>query len=313
MKLSNSKLTGEAALLLVTLLWGATFVIIKEALNDASPLLFVGARFSIAAILFIPIIYKSRKTITKQALLPAMFLGVLLFLSFVIQTFGLQYTTATKSGFLTGSLVVMIPFFQLLIIKRKPTKGAIIGSMLVFVGILLLSSGGESLIAFFEDLGNNFNVGDFLTLVCAVIFALHVVFLDVFTKKYDYKFLVFMQLFITAVLSVVSAVIFNGIGITSYKFNLSANLIVAILYTSIFATLINTVLQTKFQKAVSPAKAGIIYSFEPIFAAIFAFIILDERISFIGIIGCCLIFAGLIVSEIYDSFFNINGKQNLQS
>ncbi len=308
MDLKNSKFIGEIALIIVTVFWGATFVIVKDALNDASPMMFLGFRFLTASILFIPFIFTKIKSIDFGIVKAGVVLGVLLFLSFGLQTTGLTYTTATKSGFLTGTLVVLIPFFQVLIKKKKPSKGALIGAFLVFIGILFLSGSGNNIYSFIKELGNNFNFGDFLTLMCAVLFAVHVVYLDVFTAKYDYWFLVFAQLFVTAFLSFIAAFIFNAAKMEVIKFDLTSNLIFALLYTAIFATLINTILQTKYQKSVSPTKAGIIYSFEPIFAALFAFIVLNEKINFLGFIGGLLIFSGLIISEIYDNWVTKNGK-----
>ncbi len=301
MVFKGNKYSGEYALLLVTIFWGATFVIVKSALKDTSPMLFIGFRFLLATVLFLPFIFFKIKHINKKIIIPGIILGLLLFLSFSLQTIGLQYTSATKSGFLTGTLVVLIPFFQFIIKKKSPSKGALIGTILVFIGIFILSGSGKPIDELLTELGSNFNFGDMLTLLCAILFAIHVVYLDIFTNIYDYWFLVFAQLFITAILSLMFAYIFNLSGIETYKLEITGNLIFAVIYTAVFATLINTILQTKYQKKVSPTKAGIVYSFEPIFAAVFAFIVLNERLSFIGIIGCLLIFIGLIVAEIYDN------------
>jgi drug/metabolite transporter (DMT)-like permease len=308
MNVKSNKFIGEFALLLVTILWGGTFVIVKGALQDTSPMIFIGLRFLLASILFIPFIFYKIKTVDVDTIKAGFVLGVLLFLSFSLQTIGLQYTSATKSGFLTGTLVVLIPFFQIFIKKKIPSIGTFIGTGLVFIGIFFLSGSGNSILNLLNELGNNFNLGDLLTLLCAVLFAVHVVYLDVYTSKYNFWFLVFSQLFITAIFSFISAFIFNANGIEKYKFELTDNLIFAVLYTAIFATLINTILQTKYQKMVSPAKAGIIYSFEPIFAAVFAFIVLDERLTLLGFIGCFLIFLGLIIAEVYDNLVIKNGK-----
>ncbi len=304
----SNKFIGEFALLLVTIFWGGTFVIVKGALQDTSPMIFIGMRFLLASILFIPFIFYKIKTVDSGAIKAGIVLGVLLFLSFSLQTIGLQFTSATKSGFLTGTLVVLIPFFQIFIKKKIPSRGAFIGTAFVFIGIFILSGSGKSIFELLNELGSNFNLGDILTLICALLFAVHVVYLDVYTNKYNFWFLVFAQLFITAILSFISAFLLNAYQVETYKFELTNNLIFAIVYTAVFATLINTILQTKYQKMVSPTKAGIVYSFEPIFAAIFAFIVLNERLTLLGLIGCILIFIGLIVAEIYDNLVTKNGK-----
>ncbi len=301
-KLRN-KYLGEGSLLIVTLLWGATFVIVKESLNDISSMLFIAFRFSIAGILFIPFLIKKHIKFTADAVLSGGLLGVLLFIGFATQTVGLKYTLATKSGFITGSSVVMIPIFQTLIEKRFPTKGAIIGTVFVLIGILFLSSGGNSIFTFLETLGSNFNFGDGLTLICAVFFALYVVYLDIITKKYDFWLLLFMQIAVTGVLSFFAALLFGVSNLEPIKINFSNQLIFGLLYTSIFATLITTALQTKYQKLISPTKAGIIFSFEPVFAAIIAFFAINERITMFGLFGGLLIFFGLITSELFDAKF----------
>lgn len=308
MSLKSNKFTGEFALLLVTIFWGATFVIVKGALNDTSPMIFVGFRFLSASILFIPFIFYKIKKVDSGSIKAGIILGVLLFISFALQTIGLQYTSATKSGFLTGTLVVLIPFFQIFIKKKYPTKGALLGALFVFVGIFILSGSNKSIYLLLNELGSNFTAGDFLTLLCALFFAVHVVYLDVFSNKYDYWILTFAQLFVTAILSFIFAGVLNNYSIENYRFVFTNNLLFAIIYTAVFATLINTILQTKYQKMVSPTKAGIIYSFEPIFAALFAFVALNERMTILGILGCFLIFVGLIVAEIYDNLVIKNGK-----
>ena len=307
MKYLNSKYKAEVILIFITLLWGATFVIVKEALNDISSMAFVAVRFLIASIILLPFIFK--KNITKENSYAGIMLGILLFLGFAAQTVGLKYTSATKSGFLTGTAVIMIPLLQVVIEKRPPTKGVIIGTIIVLIGISFLSSGGSSILNLFSDIGSNFNLGDGLTIICALFFALYIIYLDIKSVKYDFWVLLFLQIVTTAILSIIFLFLFSFTGIETIRVNLSNNLIMAVLYTAIFATLITTALQTKYQKNVTPAKAGIIFSFEPIFAAIFAFFILGEKITNFGYLGSVLIILGLLVSELYENFILKNGRK----
>ncbi len=298
---SNSKYKSELILILVTLLWGATFVIVKEALNDVSSMAFIAVRFLIAAAILLP--FMRKKKFTNQNISAGILLGVLLFMGFATQTVGLKFTSATKSGFLTGTAVIIVPLLQIIIEKRAPTKGVIIGTILVMLGITFLSSGGNSILSLLSDLGSNFNIGEGLTLICALFFALYIIYLDVETSRYDFWTLLFLQIITTAVLSILFLVVFTETNLEPFKFDLTNNLIWAIFYTSIFATLITTALQTKYQKNVTPAKAGIIFSFEPIFAAVFAFFILGEKITNFGYLGAGLIILGLLVSELYENLF----------
>jgi drug/metabolite transporter (DMT)-like permease len=190
--------------------------------------------------------------------------------------------------------------------KKKPGKGNLIGVFFVLAGLIVLSSKGDSVFDIVHEIGSGFNIGDFFTLLCAVFYAMYLVYLDIISKKHDYMLLVFLQISVTAVLGIVSVITFSATGLENFKFIFGGNLIFAFLYTSILATVLNTTLQTKYQKIVTPTKAGIIFSFEPIFAALFACYFINERISRFSFIGGILIFAGLLVTELYDKFIKAN-------
>ena len=293
------KYRGELILLMITLFWSATFVIFKESLTDISSMLFVGLRFLIAGLILIPIVIRKKIKWKGVNLKLPVILGVLLFLGFSAQTIGLKYTSATKSAFLTGSAVIIIPILQTIIEKRKPKSGSIVGVVVVLIGILLLS-GGNSIFTLLEDLVSNFNFGDGMTLLCAVFFALYVVYLDVLSNQYNFWLLLIIQIIVTSSIAFVFSFIFDFANFEAIKINLTPQLGMGILYTAIFATLFTTALQTKYQKLVTPTKAGIVYSFEPIFASIIAYLAIGERITSFGLIGATLIFIGLIISETFD-------------
>ncbi len=299
------KYVGEGALLLNTIIWGATFALIKGALDDSSPMMFVALRFGLAALILFPFIYKKIFAAHKQTLIAGSILGLFFFAGFATQTIGLNHTTATKSGLITGTFVVIIPILQLIIEQRKPRWFNIASILLVLIGLILLSSKGEHFFDLLDELGSDFNIGDFLTLLCAILFAFQVVYVDVFTKKYDYLPMVFMQLFITGLGGLLFAQIFSVFNLETVRLAFSSNLIFAVLYTSVFASILATVIQLKYQKVVTPTKAGIIYSFEPIMAAVFAYFLLSEKISNFGLLGGLFIFIGLIFSEFFEKK---NGK-----
>lgn len=310
---SVPKYFGEALLLMMTIIWGGTFVVVKESLNSFSPTFFVAVRFAAASIVLFPIVLVKVKKWDKKVFLPGFILGTFLSVGFVLQTAGLEFTSASRSGFITGTIVVMVPIFQTIIEKRKPTKGALIGIVFVFWGLLFLSSGGSSIFNFVSGFGSNFNLGDTLTLLCAGVFALQVVYIDIFSIKYDFWILLFVQLATVAVEGFLAALIFSAVNLEQIRFGFSSYIWFAFFYTSVLATLVNIGLQTKFQKVVTPSKAGIIYSFEPVFAAIFAFFVLNEKITNFGFIGSALIFIGLIVSEVFDSIVKKDGNGSEES
>jgi len=292
------RFSAEGILLLITLIWGVTFVIIKSALQDISPMLFISFRFTLSALILSPFIKNLFNPGAKQIIKDGIFLGFLYFASFATQTAGLKFTSATKSGFITGTFIIFIPLFQFLIEKRIPGKGNFIGIFLAFTGLIFLSAKGTSFFEVFNEMGSGFNEGDFLTIICAIFVALYIIYLDKISKKHDYKSLAFLQIGTTSVCSISAFIIFSLTGLEETKLQLNENVVSALLYTSILATVFATFYQTKYQKKVTPAKAGIIFSFEPIFSALFAFFILNEKISNFGLLGCFLIFSGLIATEV---------------
>ena len=283
-------------LLFVTIIWGATFVIVKSALKDISPLLFISIRFLVATVILLPFVFKISKSFNQQVVKE----GILLGLIFAAQTMGLKYTTATKSAFITGTFVIFTPFFQIFFEKKPPRKEVVFGIFLCITGLIFLTSKGSSLLGVFSEISESFGIGDLLTLLCAVFFALYIVYLDIVSKKNDYKPLVFLQIATTGICGLVFSFLFSGLKVEVLEFTFSNNLLFAVFYTAVLATLLTTTLQTKYQKFVTPSVAGIILSFEPIFAALCAFFVLNEKISNFGLVGCVLIFAGLLVSEMLN-------------
>lgn len=303
----KNKLLPEAGLLLTTLIWGGTFALVKNSLYDSSPMTFLFARFAIASIVCLAILNKKIFEIKKDQYYAGLFLGFLLFLGFALQTIGLNITSATKSGFITGSLVVFTPIVQAIILRKIPSIGVFISVVLVFIGLFLMSSPADDWRALFYEFGGGFNFGDFLTLLCAIAWAFYIVYLNIYGSKYHYLSLSFIQIFVTAILSLLTALAFDFYKIENIKFNLSNSLIGGLLYTSLLATVATTILHTRFQKEVMPVKAGIIFSLEPIFAAIISFIFLGEMIGALGYIGGFFIFIGLLLTEIYDFVIKKNG------
>lgn len=298
MKISNLRI-AETALFFNTIIWGGTFVLIKSALTDASPMLFVAVRFAIASIVLLPLMYKSLLNVNKKQLFQGFVLGVLLFLGFILQTVGMTSTSATKSAFITGTFILFTPLLEMIIERRKPTRANLISILLVISGLTFLSSKGETVFDVFREIGTNFSTGDFLTLICAFVFALYIVYLDKISHGNDHKFLTFAQIFTTFILATISSLFFSAAGVENMTFNISNNLVFVLLYTSILATVLNLFLTTKYQPVVTPTKAGLIFSMEPIFASIFAYIILNEVPKSFVITGAILIFSGVIISEIY--------------
>ncbi|MCK9209407.1 MAG: DMT family transporter [Ignavibacteriaceae bacterium] len=297
--MNKKQFIAEGALFSNTLIWGGTFVMIKSALAFISPMMFVSIRFSIATLLLLPFVYPLFKTISKKQLSEGFILGVFLYIGFAVQTIGLQYTTATKSAFITGTFVLFTPILQTIIEKRIPTLGNIFGVLLVTVGIIFLSSKENSLFSIFSELSEGFNFGDFLTLICAIFYAVYIVYLDKISANHNHRFLTFAQISVTGMLSILSVMVFSFLQIEPIKIVLNSEVVIAILYTTLFATILTTSMQTKFQQAVTPTRASIIFSMEPLFAAVTAYFFINEKLSNFGIAGAAFIFLGILISELW--------------
>ena len=297
--MNKKQIIAEGALFSNTLIWGGTFVMIKSVLTFISPMMFVSIRFLTASLLLLPFVFPLFKSISKKQLSEGFILGVFLYIGFAVQTIGLQYTTATKSAFITGTFVLFTPILQTIIEKRIPTLGNILGVLLVTIGIIFLSSKENSLFSIFSELSEGFNFGDFLTLICAVFYAVYIVYLDKISANHNHRFLTFAQISVTGLLSILSVIVFSFLQIEPIKIVLNSEVVIAILYTTLFATILTTSLQTKFQQAVTPTRASIIFSMEPIFAALTAYFFINEKLSNFGIAGAAFIFIGILTSELW--------------
>jgi drug/metabolite transporter (DMT)-like permease len=211
-------------------------------------------------------------------------IGIFLFLGYTFQTVGLKYTTATKAGFITGLSVVLVPIISHFFIREKISKNSIIGVILAFIGLWFLNYNSSFI----------FNFGDFLVLLCAVSFAMHIISVGLYVRKVDYVLLVIVQLTTVFVLSFLMALFFERPGIHLYY---PSGVWWSIILTGIFATALAFYIQNKFQRYSTATKTAITFSGEPIFGAIFAYLLLGEKVGLIAWIGGLLIIFGIIISQ----------------
>ncbi len=283
--LDKCQFRAEPILILCTLIWGATFLIVKNGLQDVSPLLLVAIRFGVASLIFFPFSVRTLLQLRWPTVIRGCVLGILLFGGFAAQTIGLRYTTASKSGFITGLIVVFTPVFQLILERRNPKWGNLAGIGIVVAGLYGLTSPG----------GGEFNRGDAFTLACAIIFAIYIVYLDIFSKECSVSQLTFLQMVMTAGLAIICSY-----SLEERHWVLTPRLLIALTFLSVFATVITLYLQTRFQKLTTPTRAAIIFTLEPVFSAIIAYYFGNERIGWLGFLGGGLIIAGLLISELSD-------------
>lgn len=279
----NQESLSSFMLLAITIIWGMTFAIIKDVLKFVSPVYFIFWRFAIATLVVYIVFAKKINHDRGRALVPGMIVGLCIFLGFLTQTLGLGLTTANKSAFITATYVIMVPFLSFFFERKKITRWASYGSVLGFLGLYFLARPG------FGEI----NTGDVLTLLCALAFGFQIVLTNIYTRRHDGTVLLFYELLMTCGLSLVASRIWGG-----WRLSVNRQVVVSILYVATLATAFNIYVQNRFQKHVTSVKAAIIYTTEPIFAAVFAFFLIGEVPTVALVVGGSIIIAGLAVSEI---------------
>jgi drug/metabolite transporter (DMT)-like permease len=280
--LSSSR-KAELLLLVLTFIWGATFPLVKTALDYSSPFVFVLIRFGLAALVFWLVFSKNVSFRDKAVLKAGAVIGVFLFLGYAFQTLGLKYTAASKSAFITGLFVVMIPPLSFAILKEKMRIFSVMGVILAVSGLYLLT----------RPKGSEFNLGDVLTFFCAVSFSFQVIFVQIYTKRYDFFTLTLVQILVTTLLSFPFIFLLGGIRLVYHP-----HLLLAILVCAVLATALALYIQNRMQKDTTAVKAALIYAMEPVFAAIFSFLLLGEILGWLGLFGGGLILSGMLCSEL---------------
>ncbi len=280
----KGRFQAEGWLVVCTLIWGGTFSFSKSALDSASPLLVVAMRFAVAALVLMIVAFREIRRMDRSVLRAGLILGSLMFVGFATQTAGLKYTTASRSAFITQLLMIFTPLFQWWIEKKKPRAANLAGAVVVIIGMYYLTS---------PEAGG-FNEGDALTLICAVENGLYIVLIDVYAKRLPVVQIVFLQIVVAGVLSGIGS-LFEGPYLTP-----TLPLLGFILYLGIPASVVAVYLQNRYQKESTPVRASIIYSLEPVFAALFAMMFLGESLGAAGLFGAGLILGGILVSELTD-------------
>jgi len=275
---------AEIYLLIIAIIWGSTFAIIKNILNLIPPYTFLTYRFLLATLVLMIIFWKRIRGINKTILRKGSLIGIFLFLGYTFQTVGIKYTSATKAGFITGLSVVLVPIISLLFVKEKVSRNSIMEAFFALIGLWFLNYTNSF----------SFNFGDFLVLLCAFSFAMHIISVGLYIKKLDYVLLVIVQLATVSILSLFLAVIFERPALNlSYSFNVWWGII----FMGVFATAFAFYMQNRFQRYSTATKTAIIFSGEPIFSAIFAYFLLGEKVGLIAWIGGLLIIFGMIISQ----------------
>lgn len=273
---------GEIGLVITAIIWGSGFVASAVALEHYTPYQILAGRFLIGAVLLSFFFYKKLKHIKKSTLLKGAILGLFLYAAFVLQTVGLQFTTPSKNAFLTAVNVVIVPFIGYFLYKRKMDTFELLGAIIALVGVAVLSL----------QLSSNINIGDMLTLGCAVGFAFHIFYTAKYVKEEDPILLAIIQMVVAAVISWI-VVVFKG----ETTFTLASEGMMPLIYLGVFSTTIAYLLQTVAQKYISETKAAIILSTESFWGMAFSVLILSEMLTTRMAIGAVLILFAIVLSE----------------
>jgi drug/metabolite transporter (DMT)-like permease len=276
----SKRTKAELLLVLATFFWGATFVIVKGALADASPLLFVALRFLLAGMLMWVVMARGR--IERRAVLPSLLLGIVLFAGFIFQTWGLFYTTPSKSAFVTGFSVILVPLISHYSGYRLG-RGNVAAAALGLAGLyfLVLPSGLGAV-----------NRGDLLTLLGAISFAFHIVLLGIYSRRISFRQFAPGQIMVVGLIALLAAPFAPATAV-----HWTGRLAFAVVVTAIFATAIAFSAQVWAQRYTPPAHTALIFALEPVFALLTSVIVTGEHFGGKEVLGFVLILAGMIISE----------------
>jgi len=278
----------DLSLVLVALIWGATFVLVKAALAHISTILFLTLRFALAAAALLLIFGRRiQRGRLPQTLRIGILAGVCLFAGYTLQTFGLKFTTPGKAGFLTGLYIPLVPLIAFALYRKLPRTTEIAGILLAFSGMALIS---------FEPGAWRIGLGDFLIVLCAVAYAFHILVLGHFAKHADVPGLTVVQIAMGALI---------GAGcfwwVEPVQADFPAIVWIALLVTSLLATAFAFALQTWAQSHTSPTRTALIFSLEPVFALAVSWQFTGEVLSFRAALGAALILASILLVEVRRS------------
>ena len=297
-------LASDAVLILTTVIWGSTFVIAKDVLEQWPPVAYITVRFTLAAVLLFALFPRQVFLAGLREWRVGATLGVLIGGGFALQAIGQVYTTPSKSAFITGLTTPLVPFFAFFILRVRP-------NLENMIGVILASAGGLLIVAPHGEGG--INAGDIFTLCATSLFATHIVLLSVYAREYDHRQLTVLQIAAAAVLFITLWVVLRGATVLiagnplpdfvtreSLNHVWTTRLALQLVYLASIATVVTFLLWTWGQARASATHAAIIFSLEPVFATLFAVAVRgrSEWMDARGNFGAALIIAGVLVSEL---------------
>jgi drug/metabolite transporter (DMT)-like permease len=290
------KLRAYVLMVFVVAVWGTTFVLVKDALTDATPLAFNLTRMTLA-FLVMAVIYRSHwRQMSRGQLMAGALVGFFLAMGYQFQTAGLVKTTPSKSAFITGMVVVLVPLFSAIKFLRPPGAraprwNAYLGAVLAFAGILLLTLPAASA-GFLPDF-TSVNIGDVLTFGCTIGFAFHCLALGHASPRIPFQPLALLQIGFCALFMAISTPL-----IEHPQIHITARLCIALAVAAVLATATAFSIQSWAQSILPATHTALLMTLEPVFAWITSFLLMGERLGLRPASGAVLILAGIALTEL---------------
>jgi drug/metabolite transporter (DMT)-like permease len=286
----TKRLRADLSLAFCSLLWGASFVVVKNSLARSSVYIFLAVRFTLAALLMAAFRPRVFRTLKRAELLAGAALGFFMFGGYAFQTAGLQYTTPAKSGFVTGSSVVMVPLLLGIFWGRRLTLWVYAGVFAAVFGLYFLTVPAEGV--------SYLNRGDLLTFVAAGLYAMHIILVGDYTRRHSVAALSVLQVAACAVLAWVATGLTSVTGWQAARFGWQPGSLLGIAICAVFATAVAFSIQLWAQQFTTSSHAAILFTLEPVFASMTSYILLRERLGTRALLGAAFVLAGILIAEL---------------
>jgi drug/metabolite transporter (DMT)-like permease len=288
--MSSKRLRADLGLLLCACIWGATFVVVKDALADVSVAVYIAVRFALSAAVMGILFWRSLRGLDRKAISAGAQIGFFLLGGYAFQTTGLKFTSPPKAAFITGSSVVLVPVLLAVFGRRRINPWIWAGAVAAFAGLYCLTVPPEGLAGL--------NIGDPIVFAAAIMFALHIILISRHVGEHSSGALSFLQVATTAVLAAAALPLLAITRVEQPRWVWSGNLVAAVLITALGSTVIGFSLQTWAQKYTSASHTAIFISLEPVFAVLTSWLFAREHIDQRTIVGGALILAGILIAEL---------------
>lgn len=285
-----NRLRAELALAFCTLLWGCTFVVVKNSLDHASVFVFLALRFTLAGSFMAVCRPRVFRALQREEIFAGVRLGFFMFCGYAFQTAGLKYTSASNSGFITGSSVVLVPLVLVLFWGRRATVWVYAGTIGAAVGLYLLTIPASGVA--------HLNRGDVLTFFAALSYAVHIILVSEYSKEHSAAALSVLQVLACAALAWPTAFGASAIHWQPFALTSTPGLWIGIAICALLATAVAFWLQLWAQQFTTPSHAAILFTLEPVFAVITSYFVLGERLGARAIAGAALVLAGILGAEL---------------